>query len=206
MFKKFFGGSNKDSDHEASPQSGEKNLLELIDDSPLQIMDHDLYMHHLNEDLLPIPTDPIWQNQALFFWLWDETFERKSLPPEFNDFPKRYFVFVNPHEGLAIQTSEAIPWFGMEGKGLKHAVHFMGGTIALQELAEKKVIQYVEWIDLTEKNADVLQKRGEYYWWMDPKTTAFKDNSFHFMGEAVSISQAYDREGLYLVRYVNPPS
>ncbi len=58
-------------------------LRKKIEESTLQIMTHDLYMHYHTDDIVEDASNPEWQNQALFFWKNNEAFEKKSLPPNF---------------------------------------------------------------------------------------------------------------------------
>lgn len=68
-------------------------LKALVENSRLQIMTHQLFVQHTGGNLIDDPNNPSWQNQALYFWMYDEPFEKKSLTPEFKEYTKQHFIF-----------------------------------------------------------------------------------------------------------------
>lgn len=201
---KFFGKKRNDSAEKKEPRDSTSsketaNLVELIEKSTLQIMTHQLFMHHRKSDLLDDPKDPAWQNQAIYFWHANEKFERKSLPPEFRAFEKHYFVVNGVPQGLQLNRAKAIPWFGMEGNGDKFFFVFNGQDIPLKELAAKNIIQYVLLPELSLENAAILNDRTNYFWLMDTEMIGFQNNNFQHKGKDISMTKAYELGGLRLI-------
>lgn len=80
-----------------------------------------LYMHYWTDNLVcKDPNDQAWQNKVMFFWKAEEPFPKKSLPPEFETFKIKYFLFKEHTSNVLLRIGQAMPWFGMPGLGEKH--------------------------------------------------------------------------------------
>ena len=204
MFKKLFGIKAKSSEGKKSnvssePSSNKDDLDELIEKSTIQIMTHQLFMHHIQSNLEFKPNDQNWKNQEIYFWNADEKFEKKSLPPEFKSYEEHYFIVNEIPKELQLNSGSVMPWFGMEGNGTKFFFSLKNAEIPLRELAKKRVIQYVEISELSAENAAILKDRENYFWLMNTKVIEYENNSFQHKGKAISISHAFKIGGLQII-------
>ena len=175
----------------------------LVRESTLLLMTNTLYMHYWTEHLeCTDPNDPEWQNKVLFFWKADEDFPKKSLPPQFNTFQVKQFIFVGDVSRLKLQIGEAMPWFGMPGLGQKHQCLIDNQPVTIPELAQIGLVQYMESIALTEDNLDILTDRENYFFIIDNLLTPYYDGDFHLDGNAVPIDVAYQVGGIRIVKNV----
>jgi len=54
-----------------------------------------LYMHYWTDNLVCTDrNDQEWQNKVVFFWKAEEPFPKKSLPPVFETFKIKHFLFA----------------------------------------------------------------------------------------------------------------
>lgn len=179
-------------------------LLQQIEQSPLQLMAYRLFMHYFSPEATPNPSDQAWKNQGIFFWDVDEPFERKSLPPVFQTYQKLFFYVQAEIPNVSVMQMTTIPWFGMPGGGTKYAFTLNEKQeIPLQELSKQGMIQYLQIFPINENTAHLLQKRGEYYFFMDVKKVQYKDRQFYFEGQAVEFSEAVRLGGFRLVKPIN---
>lgn len=179
-------------------------LLQKIEQSTLQIMSYPLFMHYFSPNTPPNPNDQGWQNQAIFFWEADETFERKSLPPVFQTYDELYFIVQSQANNITVQSGTTFPWFGMPGGASKYAfILNEQQKIPLQQLAQQGIIQYLKIISINENNSHFLQKRGEYYFLMDQNKVQYQNQQFYFGEQTVSFSEAVHRGGFQLVKPIN---
>lgn len=179
-------------------------LKALVEKSPLKIMTHRLFMHYLSDNLVEEPGNPAWENQAVFFWDYDESFEKKSLPPEFKKYPEQFFISIREFPaGMSIKAGEMIPWFGMPGGGIKYFVEFQEAKVPIKELLDKEIFQKVEIITLTEKNSTVLQNVHEYFFLMDKKKIQFNSGKFFYNNAEIQFSDAYERGFFTIIRLLN---
>ncbi len=176
---------------------------ELIEHSTLLLMNSTLYMHYWTAHLeCTDPNDPEWQNKVLFFWKAEEPFPQKSLPPQFNTFQVKQFIFTGDVSRLNVTSGKAIPWFGMPGGGHKHHCFLNDKQVTIPELSKLGFVKYLEFIELTEDNSNVLTDKENYYFFVDPFLTPFHDGNFHLNGTPVSIEVAYSIGGIQLVKEV----
>jgi hypothetical protein len=204
MFRKLFGKNDKKSKNQETQENSKHSeirmdLSELIEKSTIQIMTHQLFMHHQKNDLIDNPNDPAWKNQAIYFWKGNEKFERKSLPPEFREYEKHYFIVNGVPKELQLNHGKAMPWFGMEGNGDKYFFSFNGAEVRLKELAVRNIIQYVQTPQLNMENVSILNDRENYFWLMDTEMIGYENNSFQYNGNPISISKAYELGGLRII-------
>lgn len=85
-----------------------------IDKSTILLRTGQLYMHYYTDNLVCTDrNDPEWQNKVMFFWKAEEPFPKKSLPPEFETFKTKHFLFTGDTSKIKLQVGQAAPWFGM---------------------------------------------------------------------------------------------
>ena len=121
-------------------------------------------MHYGQDGLAEKRGDPEWENQAVFFWDAKETFPRKSLPPNFDLFPKHYFSFTRTDLGeISLHSGQAAPWFGEPGGGTKYYCEKNGEMLPIGELHRAGLIEYMEIVDFSLITQQMLLDRDHYY-------------------------------------------
>jgi len=174
---------------------------EALAHATLPLLATQLYMHYWLPNLPEENTqDQTWQNQVLFFWKAEEPFPNKSLPPVFETFQEKTFVFVGDTTALSLQVAQAAPWFGMPGQGEKHLCLRHGHEITIPALHRLGIVDYVERVELTPDNLATLTDRAHYFFLVDSQLTPFENGTFYWRGQPVAIDVAYSVGGLRLAR------
>lgn len=174
---------------------------EKLDASTLLLRTGQLYMHYWTDNLDNTNrNDPEWQNKVMFFWKAEEPFPKKSLPPVFETFQKKYFLFTGDTSGISLQAGAATPWFGMPGLGEKHMCEIHGQTMTIPELYELGVIDYVEQVELHNGNPAILTNRDDYFFLIDESVTVFHNGQFYLASTPVPIYIAYSVGGIHIIR------
>ena len=174
---------------------------ESIDKSTILLRASQLYMHYYTDNLVCTDkNDPEWLNMVMFFWKAEEPFPKKSLPPVFETFKIKNFLFVGDVPNVTLQVAQAMPWFGMPGLGDKCVCELNGEQITIPELNKLGVVDYVEPVTLTNFNLEVLFNKEEYFWLIDDRMTPFKNGSFHLNDKPIPIDVAYSIGGIHLVK------
>ena len=173
---------------------------ERIEKSTILLRTGQLYMHYWTDNLICTnPNDPEWKNKVVFFWKAEESFPKKSLPPVFETFKAKHFLFTGDTSNISLQVGQAMPWFGMPGLGDKHVCKISGEEIAIPELNKLGLVEYVEPIELTNDNLDILTNRAEYFFLIDERITSFQKGSFYLKGKPISIDIAYSIGGIHII-------
>lgn len=174
---------------------------ERIEKSTILLRTGQLYMHYWTDNLICIDrNDPEWQNKVMFFWKPEEPFPKKSLPPEFETFKVKYFLFTGDTSNISLQVGQAMPWFGMPGLGEKHVCEINGEKVTVPELNKLGLVEYVEPVELTSDNLDILTNREDYLFLIDERITPFKNGSFYLKGKPISIDLAYSIGGIHIIK------
>ncbi|MBO9202077.1 MULTISPECIES: glycohydrolase toxin TNT-related protein [Niastella] len=177
---------------------------ERLTQSTIPLMATQLYMHYWTDNLVcEDPNDQEWQNKVLFFWKAEEPFPKKSLPPVFETFASRNFVFVGDTSNISLQVGQAMPWFGMPGLGDKYACVVNGQKITIPELYKLGVVEYVEPVALTTDNLDILTNQDRYFFLIDDSITPFQGHSFYHKGKPIPIGVAYCMGGISILEKKN---
>jgi len=190
--------------------TGYKALRELTDEqrqkieqSTLQLMASQLYMHYYTPNLVcNNPDDPDWQNKVMFFWKAEEPFPKKSLPPEFETYLEKTFVFTGDTSDISVNVGKAMPWFGQPGLGEKFFCERNAQKITVPELHDLGIVEYLEPVELTDRNLNILTNMGEYFFLVDDRITPFREGNFYLDGRPISIDMAYSIGGIHLVKKV----
>jgi hypothetical protein len=131
LFSNLFGMKNPDNQPLAAgqsfqpapkPEAGHRQLSpaqrEALAHATLPLLPTQLYLHYWLPNLPEQdPQDQTWRNQVLYFWKADEPFANKSLPPVFETFQEKTFVFAGDTSELSVQVGQAAPWFEQPGGG-----------------------------------------------------------------------------------------
>lgn len=176
---------------------------EKIDKSTILLRTGQLYMHYWTDNLVCTDrNDPEWQNKVMFFWKAEEPFPKKSLPPEFETFKTRHFLFCGDTTNISLQVGQAMPWFGMPGLGEKHVCELNGQKTTIPELNELGLVEYIEQVELTTDNLDILTKREDYFFLIDDRITPFQNGNFYLKAKPIPIDVAYSIGGIHIVKKV----
>ena len=160
-------------------------------------------MHYWTDNLVCTDrNDPEWQNKVMFFWKAEETFPKKSLPPQFETFKTKYFLFCGDTSKISLQVGQAMPWFGMPGLGEKHVCELNGRKVTIPELYELGLVEYVEQVDLTTDNLDILTDRELYHFLIDDRIAPFRNGNFYLKGKPIPIDVAYSIGGIHIIKKV----
>lgn len=163
------------------------DVTSKLEASTLLLRFSDVFMHYWDGATPEDHNNPEWQNQGLFFWLADEEFPRKSLPPVFEKMEKKFFLI---QKQVSIFRVTVIPWFGMPGGGTKMAFGNTDQPTPIKDIKEQGYIQYIEIVELANNNTDILSDRENYIILVNTNIK-FENNSFCLNGTPISLTQAY---------------
>jgi hypothetical protein len=219
MFKNLFGKKEQKDQSVTTLKKGDKvisfgddvlyktirqlsqEMQQLINQSPLKIMQTQLFMHYWNPEMTNInENDPTWQNQAIYFWTAEEPFEKKSLPPFFQEYEKKFFVIAKSSDDISFSSGTAIPWFGMPGGAEKIFGKKGDSDVTIKELFDDGIIEYVDFVDLNESNAAILRQNEKYFFLVDNRIVRFLNNDFFVKDKRVPLSVAYEIGGVHIVK------
>lgn len=174
---------------------------ERIEKSTILLRTGQLYMHFWTDNLICTDkNDQEWQNKVMFFWKAEEPFPKKSLPPIFETFKVKHFLFEGDTSNISVQVGQAMPWFGMPGLGEKHVCEINGEKVTIPELNKLGKVNYIEQIDLTNDNLEILTDKENYFFLIDERLTPFRNGNFYLNEKPIPISLAYSVGGIHIIR------
>jgi hypothetical protein len=174
---------------------------EGIKKSTILLRTGQLYMHYWTDNLICTDrNDQEWQNKVMFFWKAEEPFPRKSLPPNFEKLKVKHFLFQGDTSNISTQVGQAIPWFGMPGLGEKHVCDINDQKVTIPELHELGFIEYIEQVELTNENFEILTDKENYFFLIDERLTPFRNGNFHLDGKPIPINVAYSVGGIHIIK------
>ena len=174
---------------------------EKIEKSTISLRTGQLYMHYWTDNLICTDiNDQEWQNKVMFFWKAEEPFPKKSLPPNFEKFKENHFLFQGDTSNISIQVGQAMPWFGMPGLGEKHVCEINDEKITIPELYKLGFVEYIEQVELTNENFEILTDKENYLFLIDERLTPFRDGNFHLDGQPIPINVAYSVGGIHIIK------
>ena len=174
---------------------------ERIDKSTIMLRTGQLYMHYWTDNLVCTDrNNPEWQNKVMFFWKAEEPFPKKSLPPEFETFKNKHFLFTGDSSKFSLKVGQATPWFGMPGLGEKHVCEINSQKVTIPELNKLGLIEYVKQVELTNDNLNILTDREDYFFLIDDRITPFQNGNFYLKGKPISIDLAYSIGGIHIIK------
>ena len=171
----------------------------LINDSILTFLPRELFMHYWDGVTIKDMQDAAWQNQGIYFWKEQETFEKKSLPPHFQDLNSKLFVFNKVPDYISLASGLAMPWFGMPGGGEKLFFRYEGNPITLEEAERLGAIKYVKITDLNFDNLSILNDRDNYQFLVDPNEVTFQNQIFYLNEKEISLAALYQKNKLKII-------
>ena len=177
-----------------------EHLKQNIEQSCLAIVSYPMFMHYWSGKTKANSKDPSWQNEAIYFWSTQESFEKKALPPQFKNFEKKYFLVKQVLASVQLHRGQAIPWFGMPGGGDKYLFVENNTERSIPDLIRKEMLEYVEIIHLTDDNDYVLQDRENYFFHLNQQMVQYQNQHFVLDGKKVSIVDAYISGGLQVIK------
>ena len=174
---------------------------ERIEKSTILLRTGQLYMHYWTDNLICTDkNDQEWQNKVMFFWKAEEPFPKKSLPPIFETFKVKHFLFEGDTSNISVKVGQAMPWFGMPGLGEKHVCEINGEKVTIPELNKLGKVNYIEQIDLTNDNLEILADKENFFFLIDERLTPFKNGNFYLNEKPIPISLAYSVGGIHIIR------
>lgn len=174
---------------------------EAVDKSTILLRTGQLYMHYWTDNLICAdPNDQEWQNKVMYFWKAEEPFPKKSLPLAFETFKNKFFLFSGDTSKFSLQVGQAMPWFGMPGLGEKHVYEMNGQKITIPELNKLSLVEYVEQVELTKDNLNILADRENYFFLIDERLTPFHNGNFYLKDKPISIDLAYSVGGIHIIK------
>ena len=174
---------------------------ERIEKSTILLRTGQLYMHYWTDNLICTDkNDQELQNKVMFFWKAEEPFPKKSLPPIFDTFKVKHFLFEGDTSDISVQVGQAMPWFGMPGLGEKHVCEMNGEKVTIPELNKLGKVNYIEQINLTNDNLEILTDKENYFFLIDERLTPFKNGNFYLNEKPIPISLAYSVGGIHITR------
>jgi hypothetical protein len=172
-----------------------------INKSTILLRTGQLYMHYWTDNLFCTDrNDPEWQNKVMFFWKAEEPFPRKSLPPEFQTFKIKHFLFSGDTSKIVLQVAQAMPWFGMPGLGEKHVCEVNREKVTIPELNTLGLVEYIDPVELTNNNLDILTNRDNYFLLIDERITPFQNGGFYLKDKLIPIDVAYSIGGIHIIK------
>jgi len=189
MFKNFFSKKNQDKKRVNDSTS---KIDWHINESILTFNNGDAFMHYYNKNEVKDSQNPAWQNQEIYFWNSNEIFEKKSLPDEFLNFEKKYFIINEIPEYISVAVGKAMPWFGKPGGGNKYFFRYEGNPISIEEAKKLKIIFYFEYVEITDENISILNNRDNYIFQLD-KSVNYKNQEFYIDNLKTSLSTLYHK-------------
>ncbi len=174
---------------------------ERIEKSTILLRTGQLYMHYWTDNLICTDrNDQEWQNKVMFFWKAEEPFPKKSLPPNFENFQVKHFLFEGNTSSISLQVGQAIPWFGMPGLGEKHVCEINGEKVTIPELHKLGFVAYIDQVELTTENLEILTDKENYLFLIDERLTPFRNGNFQLDGKPIPISVAYSVGGIHIIK------
>lgn len=174
---------------------------ERIENSTILLRTGQLYMHYWTDNLICTDrNDQEWQNKVMFFWKAEEPFPKKSLPPNFETFKVKYFLFQGDTSKISTKIGQAMPWFGMPGLGEKHVCEINDEKVTIPEMYKLGYIEYIEQVELTNENFEILTDKENYLFLIDERLTPFHNGNFYLDGKPIPINVAYSVGGIHIIK------
>lgn len=179
------------------------DLSKKIIQSTIPLFVGQLYCHYLSDNVESLDSHhPERENQTIFFWNAEETFEKKSLPPHFDKMPVKYFIIVGQNQTITMQSAEVMPWFGMPGLGTKFCFTESDSMLEIQDAKEHGIIQYLAVEDITEDNLQNLNDRENFIFLVDERIVNYQNNNFYLNQKVIPIDLAYKIGGIHLAKKI----
>jgi hypothetical protein len=172
-----------------------------IEKSTILLRTGQLYMHYWTDNLVCVDrNDQEWRNKVMFFWKAEEPFPKKSLPREFETFKTKHFLFQGDTSIISLLVGQAAPWFGMPGLGEKHSCEINGEKVTIPELNKLDLVEYIEHVELTNENLDILTNKEDYFFLVDDRITPFQNGNFYLKENVIPIDMAYSIGGIHIIK------
>ena len=75
-----------------------------------------------------------------------------------------------------------------------------GERRTIPELNKNGLVEYIEQVELTNNNLDILTNKEEYFFLIDDRITPFQNGSFYLRGNPISIDLAYSIGGIHIIK------
>ena len=88
----------------------------------------------------------------------------------------------------------------MPGGGTKYFFQTSGKQIQIDNLSRNNSISYVEVIELSDSNSEILANTNEYFFLMDTTMISFDNRKFYFENQEIPFADAVEIGGLELIK------
>jgi len=99
--------------------------------------------------------------------------------------------------GLAEKLGASV---GMPGLGEKHVCEINGEKVTIPELNKLGLVEYIEPIELTNDNLNILTNKEDYFLLIDERITTFQNGNFYLKDKPIPIDIAYSVGGIHIIK------
>lgn len=96
-----------------------------------------IFMHYCIDYFKDNIDENIYRNTNIYFWDYDEVFEKKSLPQIFKYIDKKYFIFL---KSVIINSEIVTPWFNQPGLGIRYSAEMKNLEKSICQMYQEKII------------------------------------------------------------------
>lgn len=115
----------------------EKEDAKKLNAINLNIIYGKIFMHYSIDYFKDNIDDNIYRHTNIYFWDYDEVFEKKSLPPIFKDADEKYFIFL---KSVIINSEIVTPWFDQPGLGIRYSAEINDLEIPISQMYQENTI------------------------------------------------------------------
>jgi hypothetical protein len=72
--------------------------------------------------------------------------------------------------------------------------------VTIPELNKLGIVEYIEQIELTKENSDILTDKENYLFLIDERLTPFHNGNFYLNGQPIPINIAYSVGGIHIIK------
>lgn len=88
----------------------------------------------------------------------------------------------------------------MPGLGEKHVCEINDKKMTVPELSKLGFVKYIDQVELTDENFEILTDKENYLFLIDERLTPFRNGNFYLDEQPIPINFAYSIGGIHIVR------
>ena len=77
-----------------------------------------------------------------------------------------------------------------------------GNKVTIPELNKLGLVNYIEQVELTHDNFEILTDKEHYLFLIDERLTPFNNGNFHLNGQPIPINVAYSVGGIHIIKKI----
>jgi len=166
-----------------------QSLIEFIITNKLKIISIQIYeFYPCSDDEKQGMHPQEYYNRNVFFWRESEPFEKRSLPEKFKTFQTKQFI-SSPllPDSINVGNGTVAPWFGQPGGGIKYFFGTPEHELEIQEVANKKWIDYVEWQNPSTFNLEGIGNPKDCLLILEKGRVTVADGNFFLEGRPIPL-------------------